>query len=142
MNFPRWFVAFAAVSVCAAQSFPLRPGDWEVKATAEGQPVLQRFCLNDETWKKALMQNSICKLQALSVTAKGIHYEMECNSSAFQMKGPIDMTFDGMEHMVAKASLTVTSQGKTTTSQAVTDYRWKAAACSSADVNLKPKTGK
>jgi hypothetical protein len=43
--------------------------------------------------------------------------------------------------MTAKATITTTAGGKTTTSVATTDYRWKGAACTDADVNMKKKGG-
>jgi hypothetical protein len=58
---------------------------------------------------------------------------------AFQMKGKVDMTFDGMEHMVAKGQIDITMNGKTTSSSSLADYRWKGATCSPNDANLKAK---
>lgn len=98
------------------------------------------FCMNDETWKKALTQNPVCAVQQLSVTSTGIHFFLDCEAKSFQMKGPADLTFDGMEHMTGKASFTVTAGGKTSSVQSQTDYHWKNAACSPTDVNLRPRS--
>lgn len=133
-------LVWLAAGVCAAQQgFPLRPGEWEAKSEAMGQSLSTLFCFTNETWSKALTQDPICKVQKLSASSKGIHYLLDCDGKSFQMKGPVDMTFDGMEHMTGKASLTMTMGGKTSMTQTVTEYRWKAAACSSADVNMKAK---
>ena len=130
-----------AVAVTAApQGFPLRPGDWEVTTTSTGgRPIAQHFCYTNETWAKGLTQNPLCTIQQLTVTAAGMHYNLACTMKTAEIKGPVDVTFDGMEHMTGKASMATTVGGKTTTSQTVTDSRWKAMACTAADVNMKPK---
>ena len=138
------FVLLAAGAGVAQKGFPERPGDWEAtsKTDALPEPAVTHFCLTNETWAKALTQvPDFCKLQDLSVTSKGIHCTLDCNMKTFQMKGPTDITFDGLEHMTAKATITTTAGGKTTTSVATTDYRWKGAACTDADVNMKKKGG-
>ena len=137
-------VFLAAGAGVAQQGFPERPGDWEAtgKTDALPEPFVTHFCLTNETWAKALTQvPDFCKLQDLSVTSKGIHCTLDCDMKTFQMKGPTDITFDGLEHMTAKATITTTAGGKTTTSVATTDYRWKGAACTDADVNMKKKGG-
>ncbi len=153
MNFPFtrvWWIVAGVLAVVAAgvgvaqQGFPERPGDWELtsKTDALPEPMVTHFCLTNETWAKALTQipNS-CKLQDLAVTSKGIHYTLDCDMKTFQMKGPTDITFDGLEHMTGKSTFTTTAGGKTTTSVVVADYRWKGAACTDADVNTKKKGG-
>ena len=154
MNFPLtrfWWVAagilvfLAAGAGVAQQGFPERPGDWEVtgKTDALPKPFVTHFCLTNETWARALTQvPDFCKLQDLSVTSKGIHCTLDCDLKTFQMKGPTDITFDGLEHMTGKSTITTTAGGKTTTSVATTDYRWKGAACTDADVNTKKKGGR
>jgi hypothetical protein len=136
-------LVFLAAGV-AQQGFPGRPGDWEYtgKTDALPEPIVQHFCLTNETWAKALTQvPDSCKIQDLSVTSKGVHYTLECDMKTVQIKGPTDITFDGLEHMTAKSTVTTTAGGKTTTSVATADYRWKGAACTDADVNTKKKGG-
>jgi hypothetical protein len=70
-----------------------------------------------------------------------MHYALECDLKTIQLKGPNDITFDGLEHMTGKSTVTTTVGGKTTTSVVTTDYRWKGAACTDADVNTKKKGG-
>ena len=136
-------VFLAAGAGVAQQGFPERPGDWEFtsKTDALPEPMVDHFCLTNETWAKALTQvPDFCKIQ-VSVTSKSIHCTMDCDMKTFQMKGPTDIAFDGLEHMTGKTTVTVTTGGKTTTSVATTDCRWKGAACTDADVNTKKKGG-
>jgi hypothetical protein len=145
-----WWVAagvlvfLAAGAGVAQQGFPERPGDWEVTTKTDavpGPPMVQHFCLTTETWIKGLTQNPSCKIQEISVTSKGMHYALECDLKTIQMKGPNDITFDGLEHMTGKSTITTTAGGKTTSSVVTQDYRWKGAACTDADVNTKKKGG-
>ncbi len=143
----RWIgagvVVLVAAGVCLAQQgFPLRPGDWEstTKSEASAEPFVVHFCLNNETWIKALTQNPACMIHQLSVTSKGASYLMDCSMKNLQMKSQVNVTYDGMEHMTGKASVTATSSGKTTNAQSLTEYRWKSGTCTSAAVNLKKKT--
>jgi len=151
MNFALTRVCWLAASVLvfdaagvAQQGFPERPGDWEVtgKMDALPEPIVQHFCFTSETWAKALTQNPTCKVQDISVTSKGIHYTLDCDRKTAQTKGTTDITFDGTEHMIGKSTITTTSGGKSRSSVVVTDYRWKGAACTDADVNMKPKGGR
>ena len=133
-------LCLVAAAVCAGQQkFPLRPGEWEVRSEGMGQRVVSLICMTNAVWRSALTQDPVCTAQGLSITSKGMHYVLDCPMETMHTRGPVDFTFDGMEHMVSKASLTVTAGGKTTTSQAVTDFRWKRSACSPADVNVKPR---
>ena len=136
-------LALAAIQICSAQSrFPLRPGEWEAKLSAPGDPgppVTTLFCLNDALWVKALTQNPICTIRQLSVTAGGASYTMDCETKAFQMKGNVNLVFDGMEHMTANGKIDISMSGKTSSSSTEADYRWKSAACSANDANLKPQ---
>jgi hypothetical protein len=137
-------LAFGAAGLgIAQQGFPERPGDWEYtgKYDALPDPIVQHFCLTNETWAKALTQVSVCKIQDLAVTSKSIHYTLDCDLKTAQMKGRTDIVFDGMEHMTGKSTMTTTAGGKTTNSVVVSDYRWKGAACTDADVNTKKKGG-
>ncbi|MGB6743405.1 MAG: DUF3617 family protein [Terracidiphilus sp.] len=135
--------ALGAIQACSAQiKFPLRSGQWEATTSFTGtqnQPLTVAYCLNDELWQKALIQNSYCSVQQLRITSSGASYMVDCTIKAFQMKGKVDMTFDGMQHMTAKAQFDITMDGKTTTSATVADYRWKGATCSPDDANLRPK---
>ena len=142
------YVAFgvttlAAIQVCSAQDkFPLRSGEWEAKMSAPGSPsssVSMLYCLNDALWQKSLTQDPQCSIQHLAITSSGGTYAIDCEMKAFQMKGKVDMTFDGMEHMIAKGHIDITMNGKTTRSSSVADYRWKGATCSPNDANLKAK---
>jgi hypothetical protein len=144
-----WWVGAAIVLLAAAagmcadpRGFPLRPGDWEISTTpgVNGQPLVTHLCFTSETWLKGLTQNPSCKIEDISVTSKGMHYVVNCEMRTVQMKGPVDLTFDGMEHMTGKASVAVIRLGKTTTSETVSDYRWKNAACTSADASNKAKS--
>ena len=150
MDFPRrrvWWVAAGLLGSMAAsvglaqQGFTERPGDWEVawKSDALPEPVVQHFCLTNETWAKALTQNPSCKIGNLVVTSKGIRYSVDCDMKTMRISGTTDITFDGLEHMTAKASTTTTRGGKSTDRVVTGDYRWKGAACTDADVNTKKK---
>ena len=145
MNFPRWTalcgLMLLASGMCTAQQrFPLRAGEWEAKMSADNTPassITMKYCLNDDLWAKAMSQNPSCTVQQLQVTPSGASYTLDCPAKAFQMKGKVEMTFDGMEHMTAKGAFDITVSGKTTSSVSHVDYRWKAAACSPDDANLK-----
>jgi hypothetical protein len=145
MTFLRWTVlagiVFAATKFCPAQQkFPLRHGEWEATqsvAGTPGAPMTLHFCLNDELWTKALTQSPICSVQQLTVSSTGASYMLDCPMKTFQMKGKVDMTFYGMEHMTAKGAMEMTMNGQTTNSTSVTDFRWKATACSPDDINLR-----
>jgi len=135
--------ALAAIQVCSAQNkFPLRSGEWEAKMSVPGSPsssMSMLYCLNDALWEKALTQDPQCSIQHLAITSSGGSYAIDCEMKVFQMKGKVDMTFDGMEHMIAKGQIDITMNGKTTSSASVADYRWKGATCSPNDANLKAK---
>jgi hypothetical protein len=90
-------------------------------------------------WTKALTQDPLCTVTQLSVTSSGASYHMDCQMKVFQMKGNIEMSFDGMEHMTAKGLIDLTLNGKTTSSVTHSDYRWKAASCNPNDMNLRSK---
>ena len=132
-----------ATAVCSAQQkFPLRSGEWAatVSSTTAGQePTVLLYCFNDELWTKALTQDPLCTVTQLSVTSSGASYHMDCQMKVLQMKGNIEMSFDGMEHMTAKGLIDLTLNGKTTSSVTHSDYRWKAPSCNPNDMNLRPK---
>jgi Protein of unknown function (DUF3617) len=148
MNFLKLAVLAAIVLVAtlacpAQQKFPLRAGEWEATMPSgiPNQPPLDLlYCLNDELWTKALTQNPSCSVSQLSVSLTGARYHMDCPFKAFQMKGDIEMSFDGTAHMTATGSIDLTMNGKTSRSVSHTDYRWKGPACNpSVDLNLKVK---
>ena len=145
MNFLRWaalgvIVLMASQACSAQQKFPLRPGEWEATIPAgdsKDAPTTLLFCLNDELWQKALTQNASCSIQQFNVTSGGASYFMDCSTKSFQIKGKVEMFFDGMLHMTAKASLDATVNGTTTHTASTVDYRWKGATCSPNDLNLR-----
>jgi hypothetical protein len=97
------------------------------------------YCLNDALWQKALTQDPLCSVQQLAITSSGGSYSLDCESKSFQMKGKVNMVFDGLEHMTAKGQIDITMSGKTTSSTSVAEYHWKGATCSPNDANLKTK---
>jgi hypothetical protein len=135
--------AVLVVQVMTAQvKFPERAGEWETTASSPGSPappMTTFFCLNDEMWQKGLTQNPSCSIHELSVTSNGVTYNMDCNGRSYQLKGKVELTFDGAEHMSGKGTMEMTMNGKTSNSTTLMDYRWKGRTCSSKDVNLKPK---
>jgi hypothetical protein len=122
-----------------SQKFPLRPGEWTSATpdpTNHGQPMVTLFCMNDETWTKALNHSRACSLQQVNIGSGGGTYSIDC-TGGFQMKGQFKLTFDGMTHMVSKGSIDMTVNGKTTHTDATSDFHWKGPACNpNADVNL------
>jgi hypothetical protein len=137
-------ILLAATAVASAQTkFPMHAGEWETTtpSTLPNQPpMVLPYCLNDELWTKALTQNPACSIQRLSVTSTGASYFIDCPMKGFQMKGPVDIKFDGMTHMVGKGSFDMVIDGKASHMDSQTDYRWKGPTCNpDKDVNLKFK---
>lgn len=136
-------MAVVAIQVCSAQSkFPLRSGEWQAEMSVPGSPdssVSMLYCLNDALWQKALTQDPLCSIQQLAITSSGGSYSLVCEMKSFQMKGKVDLVFDGLEHMTAKSQVNITMAGKTTSSASVAEYRWKGATCSPNDANLRAK---
>jgi hypothetical protein len=146
MTFPKLaslaLIVLAATGVSSAQQkFPLHSGEWTA-TTADpthpgGQPLTMPYCLNDETWTKSFV-NPTCKIQNFSSTLSGATMSVDCEGKAIQMKGHVDLSFDGMTHMTAKGSMDSTANGKTTHMDNAVDYRWKGPNCDpNKDVNLK-----
>jgi hypothetical protein len=135
-------VAGVSAVCCAQQKFPLHAGEWEISTSFTGstKPIVLRVCLNDELWTKALTQTNTCSVQNLSVSAKGLSYEMDCPSKTFDMKGKVDLTFEGKDHMSGRAAVDTTMNGSTSSSITVVDYRWKSTNCGPDDVNMKQPT--
>ncbi len=130
----------ATANCMAQEKFPLRSGEWEAKMSDDSMPnsaMTMKYCLNDELWTRALTRNPSCKIDQLSVTSGGATYTMDCPTKSFQMKGKVELSFDGMEHMTGKGLMDMTINGKTTSSVSHVDYRWKGATCSPDDVNLR-----
>jgi hypothetical protein len=131
-------VLTAAICCSAQQKFPLRPGEWSMTSQDSGAGSTEfLYCLNDQMWQKALTQNPVCTITQLNITSSGATYYLTCPMKTFQMKGPVTLTFDGMQHMTGKAVVNMTFNGKTSTSTSLTDYKWKSPTCSSEDMNLR-----
>jgi hypothetical protein len=147
VTFIKWLalclIILTAGDTCTAQQkFPLRNGEWTSTVpdptNPAGQPMTMLFCMNDQTWAKALNHNAACTIQAFNVTSGGGSYSMVCNGKAFQMKGNFKLTFDGMTHMTSSGTLEMTMGGKTSQMVATTDFRWKSATCNpNVDMNLR-----
>jgi hypothetical protein len=130
----------SATSTWAQQKFPLRPGEWTMTTPNPSDPknpFVLNFCLNDQTWGRALSQNPICTISNVKITAIGASYNLACNEKSLQMTGTGTWAFDGMEHIAVKTVMMITTGGKTTPSTTTGDFRWKATACSPNDVNLR-----
>ncbi len=133
--------ALAVVTVSQAQDkFPLRSGEWARNLKLAGAPSGRQllYCMNDQLWTKALTQSPSCTIQTLSSTSAGITLSVDCQNPARQIKGKVNLTYDGMEHMSEKSSFQVTTNGTPSTVETTTDWTWKAAECSPTDINLRP----
>ena len=133
-------VLLLASALCPAQQFPLRPGQWTGASRIPGAPGKGMeffYCLNNETWLKALVGNAACKVRSLSSSSTGSSYEFDCLTSFITMKGHMDISYDGMKHMVSRATFETTISGTTATSNTVTDWHWNAPDCNPAeDMNI------
>jgi len=146
MTFLKWaamavIVLMATAVSSAQQKFPLRPGEWTATTpamTPNDQPMTMLFCMNDETWTRALGGNPSCQIQQLNINSSGGSYFLSCPAKTFQMTGHVTLTFDGMTHIVSKGSFDTTVNGKATHMDSTTDFRWKGPTCDpNADVNLR-----
>jgi hypothetical protein len=148
MTLPKWVALGACACLATAvssaqQSFPLRSGEWEARISSVGSkdaPMVLRLCLNDELWQKALAQNPSCSVQQLTFSSRGATYSMDCPMAAFQMKGKVDVSFDGKEHMTARSSMDMTFNGSDTHLVSLLDYRYKGPTCSPNDVNMRQES--
>jgi Protein of unknown function (DUF3617) len=137
-------VLMATAVTSAQQKFPLRSGEWSSTTPdpthPASQPMTLLFCMNDETWTKALNGNSTCSMQQLSISPLGATYSLSCPAKAYQMKGNFKITFDGMTHMTSSGSMDMTVNGKTMHTDSTSDFHWKGPTCDpNADMNLKFK---
>jgi hypothetical protein len=134
-------IVFLGASISSAQQkFPLRSGEWEASISSDASkapPKVILLCLNDELWLKAMSQSPSCSMQKLSSSARGASYSMDCPMQAFQMKGKVDVSFLGMEHMTARASMDITLNGIASHSTISVNYRYKGSTCNPEDVNLQ-----
>jgi hypothetical protein len=146
MTFLKWavpggIVLMATAVSSAQQKFPLRSGEWVATTSVAGsndKPTDLLYCLNDEMWTKALTQNPSCSITQLAVSLVGASYAMDCQMKVFQIKGKVNIVFDGMTHMIGKGSIDMTLNGKVPHSDSQIDYRWKGLTCNpNADMNLK-----
>ena len=130
-------LASGALGQAPQQKFPLKQGEWEVSTLLHSatQPIVLHVCLNDELWTKALTQSPKCTIQSLSVWAKGVSYTMECPEK--NLKGKVELSFDGKERMSGKASIDATINGTVVNSKSFVEYRWKNPSCAADDLNLK-----
>ena len=129
-----------ATGICSGQDFPLRPGEWEAKTEVSGQPTTMLFCFTNETWRKGLTQNPICKVSRISVTSAGVQYALDCEGRNLKMKGTGELIFDGMEHMTGKGTFTGTAGNHPIHTESHVDYHWKSANCSPSDINLRARS--
>jgi hypothetical protein len=132
----------ASVACPAQQKFPLRPGEWTATISDPtnpgGQPTTMLYCMNDQTWAKALNGNPSCTLRAVNINSGGGSYSMACNGRAFQMTGRFKLTFDGTTHMISTGTIEMTMSGKTTQKDSKSDFRWKGPVCNpNVDMNLR-----
>jgi len=128
-------------TLARAQQFPLQPGQWTGASKIAGAPGKGMeffYCLNNETWLKALVANAACKVRSLSSSSTGSSYDFDCLTSFITMKGHMDISYDGMKHMVSRATFESTIGGTTATSNTVTEWHWNGPACNpSEDMNLQ-----
>jgi hypothetical protein len=133
----------AAAASSAQQKFPMQPGEWEATTSIpgpNGKPAVLLYCLNDDTWDKALIHNPACTTQNLVLNGGGATYVMDCQHGTIETKGRVTITFDGRKHMVTKDSIDTITNGQTSNKAYSVDYRWKGPTCDpNADMNLKFK---
>jgi hypothetical protein len=127
----------------AQQKFPMQSGEWAATlsvAAPNGKAPVLLYCLNDETWDKALIHNPACSTQKLAITSSGASYVMDCQHGSVEIKGTVSIAFDGRQHMVTKNSIDTITNGQTAHKEYSADYRWKGPTCDpNADMNLKFK---
>jgi hypothetical protein len=131
-----------ATTICSAQHFPLRSGEWQSSMPNPthpgGPPITMLVCMNDATWTKALNHNPTCSLQQLNITSIGGSYSLSCAGPVMQMKGSFKISFDGMTHMTSSGSMDITYNGQTRHSDATSDFHWKSPTCDpNVDMNLR-----
>jgi hypothetical protein len=141
MKLSRLFVLLAlctAVSSAAqAQSFPGRSGHWDATVKSSGQePMTLNFCMNDDTWKRAMFTNKSCTVSQTGSTLNSSSYHLDCTMHTMTMKGDTTIHFDGKEHMTSTSKFDMTMKGKPSTVESTVDYNWKSSSCTGNEVNL------
>lgn len=132
----------ASTVASAQQKFPLRPGEWTATVSSQtanaAQPVTMLFCMNDETWQKAISGNASCAMKNLNMTSAGASYSVDCSSKTAQMTGDFKVVFDGTTHMTTNGIINMTFNGNAIHKSSTADFHWKGPACNpAADVNLR-----
>jgi hypothetical protein len=132
-------LAAGAVVLPAQEKFPLKPGEWTRNLKVAGAPNgrVIPYCLNDEYWMKAFNQSLGCTVKQLGATPAGMVLSVECQNAIRQVKGTVQLTYDGMEHMTEKSTFQLTTNGNTNKVETVTDWRWKGPTCGPADINTR-----
>ena len=107
-----------ACGLLAADSFPIKPGLWEVKATSTGsgatEPTTERVCITPDTW-----QHMIDKLAKpmpnctsnQTKTATGISFHGDCNQNKVTTHFKGDVHFDGDRHLLGEMTMNLNVQG-------------------------------
>jgi hypothetical protein len=147
MTFPKFatlalFALMTTAAASAQQHFPLRSGEWTATtpnpADPSGKPMTMLFCMNDDTWTKALTGNPTCTMKQFNMTPTGGTYSLVCNGKNMQMSGDFKVVFDGMTHMTSSGSFSMSFNGNTTQLKSTSDFRWKGPTCdANADLNLQ-----
>ena len=131
----------ASVACSAQQKFPLTPGEWSATITSQAagaQPMTMLYCMNDETWQKAISGNASCAMKNLILTPMGGSYSVDCSSSAAHMTGDFKVVFDDMTHMTSIGSINMTMNGNAIHKSSTADFHWKGPTCNpAADINLR-----
>jgi hypothetical protein len=136
-------ILLPAAAGWAQQKFPLKHGEWTMTTpdpTDPSHPFVMNFCMNDEAWSRALSTKNTCTVANVNMTGSGLTYEVTCSSPRISMTGKGEWTFDGMEHIAAKSTMTMTMNGNTKSVTSQGDFRWKASSCDPNDVNLRDFT--
>lgn len=131
-----------APALCSAQQkFPLQPGEWTATVTSQAagaQPMTMLYCMNDETWQKAISGNASCAMRNLTLTPAGGSYSVDCSTNNAHMTGDFKVVFDGMTHMTSSGTINMTFNGNAIHRTSTADFRWKGPSCNpAADMNLR-----
>ena len=146
MTFPKLAavgaIALMATAVSSAQQkFPMQSGEWAVTLTVaapNGKPAVLLYCLNDETWDKALIHNPACSTQKLSITSSGASYVMDCQHGSSRQRAPLVLPLTESSTWSPRIPSTPSPTVKPPIEEYSADYRWKGPSCDpNADMNLK-----